>query len=107
MENLYVKDDFIYLGDYTGGNSKVIYATPEALEDNLKFLDEEIENRDINFDEKHKRRSLEKYAKEQGFDIEIPSIESVENKRKMERERFSFKEYGTEFMPDDPTARKK
>lgn len=110
-EQLYVKDDFVYLGDYSGFTSNVIYATQEALAENLAALDRKIASRDLNFEDKNVRESLVKYANEQGFDMDIPSVESVENRGKQEREMFSFGggfgRFATELMPDDPTARPK
>lgn len=110
-EQLYVKDDFVYLGDYSGFTSNVIYATQEALAENLAALDRKIASRDLNFENKNIRESLVKYANEQGFDMDIPSVESVENRGKQEREMFSFGggfgRFATELMPDDPTARPK
>lgn len=110
-EQLYVRDNFVYLGDFMGATCNVIYATQEALTENLEFLDRRISDRDLNFEDKHIRESLVKYAEEQGFDMNIPSVESIENKGKQEREMFSFKGafsgIDTEFMPDDPTARAK
>lgn len=110
-EQLYVKDEFVYLGDYSGFTSNVIYATQESLAENLAAIDRNIASRDINFEDKNVRESLVKYANEQGFDMDIPSVESVENRGKQEREMFSFGggfgRFATEFMPDDPTARPK
>lgn len=110
-EQLYVKDDFVYLGDYSGFTSNVIYATQEALAENLAALDRKIASRDLNFEDKNIRESLVKYANEQGFDMDIPSVESVENRGKQEREMFSFGggfgRFATELMPDDSTARPK
>lgn len=115
-EQLYVKDDFVYLGDFSGFTSNVIYATPEALRNNLEALDDRIASRDLNFEEKKVREGLVKYAKEHEFDIDIPSVESIENRGKAEREMFSFGggfdslgfgRFGTESLPDDPTARQK
>lgn len=113
---LYVKDDFIYLGNFSGFTSNVIYATPEALRENLEALDRKIASRDLNFEEKNLRKVLVKYAEEHEFDMDIPSVESVENRGKAERRMFSFRGgfggagfgmFGTESLPDDPTARKK
>ena len=111
-EQLYVKDDFVYLGDFSGATSNVIYATPEALRENLEALDSRIASRDLNFEDKNVRKGLVKYAKEHEFDIYIPSVESVENRGKAERERLSFRpgflgSIDIESLPDDPTARKK
>lgn len=107
-EHLYVKDDFVYLGDYSGFGSKVIYATQDALAKNLKVLDGRIASRDFNFEDKEVRKVLVAYANEQGFDINIPSVEEVENKGKQERTRFSpVGRWTTEIVPDDPTAREK
>lgn len=115
-KQLYVKEDFVYLGDFMGSTSKVIYATPEALRENLEVLDSRIASRDLNFEDKSVREGLVKYAEEHEFDMDIPSVESVENRGKAEREMFSFGGgfgsagfgmFGTEVLPDDPTARKK
>lgn len=107
-EHLYVKDDFVYLGDYHGFNSKVIYATQDALAKNLKVLDERIASRDLNFEDKNVREALVTYASEQGFNMDIPSVDRVENKGKQEREMFSpFGRWTMEIVPDDPTAREK
>ena len=113
-EDLYVQNDFIYMGDITGINSKCLYATPESLKYRISNLDEKIISDMSNFnkDKLRIRKELERYAKDNNFDIEIPNIESVERKRRQENERFTFR--GTEtslwesfFIPDDPTARKK
>ena len=110
-EQLYVKDDFVYLGDFLGYISNVIYATPEGLRENLDTLDSRIASTDLNFEDKRVREGLVKYAEEHQFDIYIPSVESVENRGKAEREMFSFGggfgRFATEYMPDDPTARPK
>lgn len=111
METLYVKDDFIYLGDYSNFRARCIYATPEALKNNISALDSKISSRDICFEEEEARKVLEKYVKEQGIDLDIPDVETVKARRQQEKEMFSFGEgfgkFGTEFMPDDPTARPK
>lgn len=110
-EHLYVKDDFVYLGEYSGFRSKVIYATQDALVKNLEVLDGRIASRDLNFEDKEVRKALVAYAKEQGFDMNIPSVETVENRGKQEREMFNFGggfgRWNSKFMPDDPTARPK
>ena len=111
METLYVKDDFIYLGDYSNFRARCIYATPEALKNNISALDSKISSRDICFEEEEARKVLEKYAKEQGIDLDIPDVETVKARRQQEKEMFSFGggfgRFSTEFMPDDPTARPK
>lgn len=111
METLYVKDDFIYLGDYSNFRARCIYATPEALKNNISALDSKISSRDICFEEEEARKVLEKYAKEQGIDLDIPDVETVKARRQQEKEMFSFGggfgRFDTEFMPDDPTARPK
>lgn len=110
-ETLYVKDDFIYLGDYINFGARCIYATPEALKNNISALDNKISSRDICLDEERARKILEQYAKEQGIDLDIPDVETVKARRQREKEMFSFRggfgRFGTEFMPDDPTARPK
>lgn len=110
-ETLYVKDDFIYLGDYSNSSARCIYATPEALKNNISALDSKISSRDFCFEEEKARKVLEQYAKEQGIDLDIPDVETVKARRQQEKEMFSFGgifgRFGTEFMPDDPTARPK
>lgn len=110
-EKLYIKDDFVYLGDFSGFTSNVIYATPEALRENLVALDSRIASRDFNIEDENVREGLVRYAKEHEFDMDIPSVESVKNRGKAERAMFSFGggfgRLGTKFLPDDPTARKK
>lgn len=111
METLYVKDDFIYLEYYSNFRARCIYATPEALKNNISALDSKISSRDICFEEEEARKVLEKYAKEQGIDLDIPDVETVKARRQQEKEMFSFGggfgRFDTEFMPDDPTARPK
>ena len=108
-EQLYVKEDFVYLGDYSGFTSNVIYATQEVLTENLAALDKKIASSNYNFDNKRIREGLVKYAEEQGFDMDIPSVESIENRGKQERENVFFNGIysgiATEFV--DPTAREK
>ena len=110
-EHLYVKDDFVYLGDYHGFNSNVIYATKDALQKNIGALDIKIVQNKINFEEKNMRSALVKYADEHEINLDIPSIESIENKGKEEMERISFNgdfgQFYTDLLPDDPTAREK
>jgi len=66
-ETLYVKDDFIYLGDYSNFRARCIYATPEALKNNISALDSKISSRDFGFGEEEARKVLEKYAKKQAY----------------------------------------
>lgn len=110
-ETLFVKDDFIYLGDFSNYSARCIYATPEALKSNISALDSRISSRDLCFEEEKAREVLEQYAQEQGIDLDTPDVESVKVRRKQEKEMFSFGgnfgRFGTEFMPDDPTARPK
>lgn len=106
MESLYVKEDFIYLGDFSNFNAKCIYATQGALEDNIAALDNKIASRDLCFEEERARKVLEQYAQEDGMHLNIPDVEAVKAKRRQEKERFSFGRFGRDFMPDDPTARK-
>ena len=111
MESLYVKDDFICLSEYSHYRDKCIYATPEALRRNIAEFDSKIASRDFCFEEEEGRKVLQQYAQEQGIDLDIPDIESVKARRQQEKEMFSFGggfgRFGTEFMPDDPTARPK
>lgn len=89
-EQLYIKDDFAYIGDYSGFHSKVIYATQDALAKNLEVLDGRIASRKINYEDKRVREALVTYANEQGFGMNIPSVETVENRGKLRREMFAF-----------------
>ncbi len=112
MESLYVKDDFICLADFDHFRSKCIYATPEAIKQNIAKLDYKIATRDFHFGEERGRKVLEEYAKENEFNLEIPDIESAKAKRQQEKEMFShtssgFRMFETEFVSDDPTARKR
>lgn len=107
-ETLYVKCDkdvFIYLGDFGNYNARCILATQGALKDNITALDNKIANRDLCFKEEKAREVLEKYAQEQGMNLNIPDVETIKAKRQQEKEMVSFGRFGTEFMPDDPTAR--
>lgn len=106
-ESLYVKDDFICLSEFSHYRDKCIYATPEALRRNIAEFDSKIASRDFCFEEEEARKVLEKYAQEQGIDLNIPDIKSVKARRQQQKEMFSFGRFGTELMPDDPTARKK
>lgn len=112
MSDLYMQEDFVYVGDNDGFNGHCIYATPEAISEKIEVLDDKISNRDFSFDEKKIREQLEQYAKNNNFKIQIPNIESVENRRKQEQDIFSFRGSGLSFfdrdmIPDDPTARPK
>lgn len=111
METLYVKEDFVHLSDFDHFRSKCIYATPESLKRNIAEFDRKISSRDFCFEEERGRKVLDQYAKEQGIDLDIPDVETVKSRRKQEKEMFSlgesFGSFGTEFMLDDPTARKK
>ncbi len=107
-EHLYVKDDFVYLGDYHGFTSNVIYATKEALSNNLEALDKRIASREFDFEDKKIRESLVKYAKEHGLEVSIPSLASIENRRKRDKEMFGFdRMFDNELAQDNPTARPK
>lgn len=112
MSNLYMQEDFVYVGNHDGFNGHCIYATPEALSDKIAALDEKISTRDFPSDEKRIRETLANYAKDNKFKIEIPNVESIEQRRKQEQDIFSFRGSGLSFfdrdmLPDDPTARPK
>lgn len=112
MSNLYMQEDFVYVGNHDGFNGHCIYATPEAIYEKIEILDNKISTRDISFSEKRIREQLEQYAKNNNFKIQIPNVESVEQRRKQEQDIFSFKGSGLSFfdrdmLPDDPTARPK
>lgn len=114
MEDLIIQDDFVYLGQVDGYGGQVIFATPEAILSKIHILDHKISSNRLGntYVETRQREQLEKYAKEQNFDIEIPSLESVKQKSKEAEEllknRINFQslfDRGT--IPDDPTARPK
>ncbi len=112
MGMLYLQKDFVYVGDYSGAKGKCIYAKPKDILEKIEVLDNKISNREISFDEKRIRYELVKYAKDNNFGLQIPSVECVENRRKQEQDIFSFKGSGLSFfdrdmLPDDPTARPK
>lgn len=112
FSRLYMQNNFIYIGDFNGFNGQCVYATPEAIKEKIKFLDEKILNRNINDDEKRIRRQLVKYAKINEFDIDIPSLEEIENRRENQSNILSFKNekidfFNRDMIPDDPTARVK
>ena len=109
-ERLYMQKDFGYIGDYGGANGECIYATPEAIAEKIEILDDKISSRDLPFDEKRIREQLVQYAKDNKLKIQIPDIESVENKRQRHQDIFSFRGSGLglfdwDMLPDDPTAR--
>ncbi len=108
-KNLYMQKDFVYIGDYSGFDAQCLYATPKSLLDKIAALDEKISTRDFTFEEKRIRETLVNYAKDNNFEIQISNVESVEQRRKQEKDIFSFQ--GDEFSfldrEDDPTARKK
>ena len=111
-ERLYMQNDFGYIGDFSGFNGQCIYATPEAIAEKIEILDDKIASRDFSFDEKRIREQLVQYAKDNNFDIQIPDVATVEQKRKQEQDVFSFRGGGLSFinrdmLPDDPTARPK
>lgn len=113
-EDLYVQDNFIYIGDVTGFSTKCLYATPGALKGKISKLDEKIKSDISNYDRGKLsiRKELERYAKDNNLDIDIPNIEIVEKEKQQKTERFTFRDTGTsffrsDFLPDDPTARKK
>ncbi len=108
-ERLYMQNDFGYIGDYSGF---IIYATPEAIAEKIKILDDKILSKDFSNDEKRIRKQLVQYAKDNKFDIPIPDIKSIENKRQRQQDRFTFRSSELDFfdrdmLPDDPTAREK
>ena len=111
-ERLYMQNDFVYIGDHNGFNGECIYATPEAIAQKIRIIDEKISSSDFPYDEKRIREQLVQYAEDNNFKIQIPDIESVENRRQREQDRFSFSSTGLDFfdremLPDDPTARAK
>lgn len=108
-KRLYMQKDFVYIHDFSGVDTQCLYATPEALSDKIASLDEKISTRDFSFVEKRIRETLVNYAKDNKFKIEIPDVESVEQRRKQEQDIFSFRGSGLSFFDreDDPTARPK
>lgn len=110
--NLYMQKDFVYVDNYIGHNGHCIYATPEELSSKIAVLDDKIATKNFPYDEKKIRKHLEQYAKDNNFNIQIPSVESVENRHKREKDIFSFKGsglgfFGRDMLLDDPTARPK
>lgn len=105
-DNLYVRDDFTYLGDFENFHSQCIYATPEALAETISKLDETIATRDsfMANREKKARNVLTQYAEEKGIKLDIPSLTSVKLRQQEDR---MFGGLFNDMLPDDPTARRK
>lgn len=111
FDNLYVQENFVFVGDAMGGRGTVVYATPEDILDKVEVLNDRIATRDISFDDEDKKKLLEDYAKEHNLGIEIPSVQSARERREAERNMFSnspiFSRFERDMLPDDPTARPK
>ncbi|MCI8393094.1 MAG: hypothetical protein HFJ24_04730 [Clostridia bacterium] len=111
LDNLYVQENFVFVGDAMGGRGTVVYATPEDILDKVEVLNDRIATRDIAFDDEDKKKLLEDYAKEHNLGIEIPSVQSARERREAERNMFSnspiFSRFERDMLPDDPTARPK
>lgn len=110
-DQLYVRDDFTYLGDFNNYHSQCIYATPQALETTIAKLDEIIATRDelMSSDEKKARNILTQYAKDNNIKIDTPSLASV-RLHQADRRREESRMFGglfNDMLPDDPTAREK
>lgn len=112
-ENLYIRDDFIYLGDYDHYHSECIYATEKSLKERITKLEETINKRDdiMSADEKRARNTLIQYAQENNIPLEQNKTSIKERIAKHERrrleERSRFGGLTTDYLPDDPTAREK
>lgn len=107
---LYMQEDFVYMGYFGAYGGQCIYATPKSILEKIEVLDDKIATSDFTLDKKRMREELKQYAEENEFKIQIPSIESVENRRQREKDIFSFSGSGLGFfkeniLPDDPTAR--
>lgn len=110
-EQLYVRDDFTYLGDYNNYDAKCIYATPQALESAIAKLDETIATRDelSSRSQKKARNILTQYAKDNNIEIDTPSLTRARI-RQADRRREESRMFGglfNDMLPDDPTAREK
>ena len=110
-DQLYVRDDFTYLGDFDNYHSQCIYATPQALETTIAKLDETISTRDelISSNERKARNILTQYAKDNNIKIDTPSLTSTRI-HQADRRREESRMFGGLFnnmLPDDPTAREK
>ena len=111
LDQLYVNDDFIYLGDFDSYHAKCIYATPEALEANISKLNEIISTRDSLMAGRqiNAKNALTKYAKDKHIKLNVPSLASVKSQQEQRKrmERGMFDSLFSDILPDDPTARKK
>ena len=110
-EKLYMQKDFVYIGDETGFNGECIYATQEAIIKKIGALDDTISRVNSSYREKRIREQLVQYAKDNNLKIQTPDIESVENEKQRQLDRFSFRDSGLgpfdRMLPNDPTARQK
>lgn len=110
-EQLYMRDDFAYLGDFENYHAQCIYATPQALQENIVKLDKTISSRDelATSRQRKARNILTQYAKDNNIKLETPSLASV-RLRQANRRREESRMFGglfNDMLPDDPTARKK
>lgn len=113
MEDLYVRDDFIYLGDSDHYHSECIYATEESLKERIEKLEDTINKRDdiMSRDEKRARSTLIQYAQKNKIPLEQNKTTIKERIAKHERRRLEehsrFGGLMADYLPDDPTAREK
>lgn len=110
-DQLYIRDDFTYLGDFDHYHSQCIYATPQALEATIAKLDETISTSDelMSSSKRKARNILTQYAKDNNITINAQSLTSV-RLRQADHKREENRMFGGLFddmLPDDPTARGK
>lgn len=79
-DELYIRDDFAYVGDFDNNHAKCIYATPQKLESLIASLDQTISTRDsfMANREKRARNVLTKYAEENNITLHVPKLATVE-----------------------------
>ena len=110
-DQLYVRDDFTYLGNFDNYDSQCIYATPQALETTIAKLDETISTRNelMSSNERKARNILTQYAKDNNIKINTQSLTSVRIHQANHRHEESrmFGGLFNDMLPDDPTAREK
>lgn len=106
-DELYIRDDFAYVGDFDNYDAKCIYATPQKLESLIASLDKTIRQKDsfMANSEKNARNVLTKYAEENNITLHIPKLVDTRSYPKTDiNSRLGFGMFDT---PDDPTAREK
>lgn len=79
-DELYIRDDFAYVGDFDNYHAKCIYATPQKLESLIVSLDQTISTRDSFMADREKkaRNVLTKYAEEKNITLHISKLATME-----------------------------